>query len=167
MVWADKDKLSIVIRNVISNAFKFTPSGGSIYVTTGLTDDGKSCYVRVEDNGVGIPQNKLSEIFERFSQGENANNPHYQGTGIGLALSKEIVNLHHGIIRAESPEGQGAVFIVELLLDKDHYRPSEVDFYVSDTETAPAATDKKMVIDSEKEPEEELKLTLHYRLFCW
>ena len=148
MVWADKDKLSIVIRNVISNAFKFTPSGGSIYVTTGLTDDGKSCYVRVEDNGVGIPQNKLSEIFERFSQGENANNPHYQGTGIGLALSKEIVNLHHGIIRAESPEGQGAVFIVELLLDKDHYRP----------ETAPAATDKKMVIDSEKEPEEELEI---------
>ena len=158
MVWADKDKLSIVIRNVISNAFKFTPSGGSIYVTTGLTDDGKSCYVRVEDNGVGIPQNKLSEIFERFSQGENANNPHYQGTGIGLALSKEIVNLHHGIIRAESPEGQGAVFIVELLLDKDHYCPSEVDFYVSDTETAPAATDKKMVIDSEKEPEEELEI---------
>ena len=158
MVWADKDKLSIVIRNVISNAFKFTPSGGSIYVTTGLTDDGKSCYVRVEDNGVGIPQNKLSEIFERFSQGENANNPHYQGTGIGLALSKEIVNLHHGIIRAESPEGQGAVFIVELLLDKDHYRPSEVDFYVSDTETAPAATDKKMVIDSEKELEEELEI---------
>ena len=158
MVWADKDKLSIVIRNVISNAFKFTPSGGSIYVTTGLTDDGKSCYVRVEDNGVGIPQNKLSEIFERFSQGENANNPHYQGTGIGLALSKEIVNLHHGIIRAESPEGQGAVFIVELLLGKDHYRPSEVDFYVSDTETAPAATDKEMVIDSEKEPEEELEI---------
>mgnify|MGYP000790785501 CR=1 FL=1 len=102
--------------------------------------------------------NKLSEIFERFSQGENANNPHYQGTGIGLALSKEIVNLHHGIIRAESPEGQGAVFIVELLLGKDHYRPSEVDFYVSDTETAPAATDKKMVIDSEKEPEEELEI---------
>ena len=66
-----------------------------------------------------IPQNKLSEIFERFSQGENANNPHYQGTGIGLALSKEIVNLHHGIIRAESPEGQGAVFIVELLLGKE------------------------------------------------
>ena len=50
------------------------------------------------------------------------------------------------------------MFIVELLLDKDHYRPSEVDFYVSDTETAPAATDKKMVIDSEKEPEEELEI---------
>ena len=158
MVWADKDKLSIVIRNVISNAFKFTPSGGSIYVTTGLTDDGKSCYVRVEDNGVGIPQSKLTEIFERFSQGENAKNPYYQGTGIGLALSKEIVNLHHGLIHAESPEGQGAVFTVELLLDKDHYRPSEVDFYVGDTQSTPAATGKDMEIVQEKEPEEELEI---------
>ena len=104
-----------------------------------MTDDGKRCYVRVEDNGVGIPQNKLTEIFERFSQGENAKNSYYQGTGIGLALSKEIVNLHHGQIRAESPEGQGAVFIVELLMDKEHYRPSEVDFYVGDTETAPVS----------------------------
>ncbi|WP_347045042.1 hybrid sensor histidine kinase/response regulator transcription factor, partial [Bacteroides ovatus] len=159
MVWADKEKMSIVIRNIISNAFKFTHSGGSIYITTGLTDDGKRCYVRVEDNGVGIPQNKLTEIFERFSQGENAKNSYYQGTGIGLALSKEIVNLHHGQIRAESPEGQGAVFIVELLMDKEHYRPSEVDFYVGDTETAPVSVEQDPVANAisedgtEEEPE--------------
>ena len=159
MVWADKEKLSIVIRNIISNAFKFTHSGGSIYVTTGLTDDGKRCFVRVEDNGEGIPQSKLTEIFERFSQGENTKNPYYQGTGIGLALSKEIVNLHHGSIYAESPEGQGAVFTVELLMDKEHYRPSEVDFYVSDTETAPTASEEEAVTNissvetTEEEPE--------------
>ena len=159
MVWADKEKLSIVIRNIISNAFKFTHSGGSIYVTTGLTDDGKRCFVRVEDNGEGIPQSKLTEIFERFSQGENTKNPYYQGTGIGLALSKEIVNLHHGSIYAESPEGQGAVFTVELLMDKEHYRPSEVDFYVSDTETAPTASEEEVVTNissvetTEEEPE--------------
>ena len=153
MVWADKEKLSIVIRNIISNAFKFTHSGGSIYVTTGLTDDGKRCFVRVEDNGEGIPQSKLTEIFERFSQGENTKNPYYQGTGIGLALSKEIVNLHHGSIYAESPEGQGAVFTVE------HYRPSEVDFYVSDTETAPTSSEEEAVTNipsvetTEEEPE--------------
>ena len=159
MVWADKEKLSIVIRNIISNAFKFTHSGGSIYVTTGLTDDGKRCFVRVEDNGEGIPQSKLTEIFERFSQGENTKNPYYQGTGIGLALSKEIVNLHHGSIYAESPEGQGAVFTVELLMDKEHYRPSEVDFYVSDTETAPTSSEEEAVTNipsvetTEEEPE--------------
>lgn len=155
MVWADKEKLSIVIRNIISNAFKFTPSGGSIYVTTGLTDDGKSCFVRVEDNGMGIPQNKLTEIFERFSQGENTKNAYYQGTGIGLALSKEIVNLHHGLIRAESSEGQGAVFIVELLLGKEHYRPSEVDFYVSDTETVAASDDSESPEEADRETEAE------------
>ena len=89
MIWADKEKLSIVIRNIISNAFKFTPSGGSIHVVAGLTEDGEHCFLRVEDNGIGIPQNKLTEVFERFSQGENAKNSYYQGTGIGLALSKK------------------------------------------------------------------------------
>lgn len=136
MVWADKEKLEIVIRNIISNAFKFTPTGGSIFVTIGLTADGKRCFVRVEDNGVGIPQNKLTEIFERFSQGENAQNPYYQGTGIGLALSREIVIMHHGFIKAENLSEQGAAFTVELLLGKGHYKTSEVDFYVSDSESA-------------------------------
>ena len=124
-----------------------------------MTDDGKRCFVRVEDNGEGIPQSKLTEIFERFSQGENTKNPYYQGTGIGLALSKEIVNLHHGSIYAESPEGQGAVFTVELLMNKEPYRPSEVDFYVSDTETAPTSSEEEAVTNipsvetTEEEPE--------------
>lgn len=135
MVWADKERLAIVVRNVISNAFKFTPSGGTIFVTTGITEGGKSCYIRVEDSGVGIAQNKLNEIFERFSQGENAKGAYYQGTGIGLALSKEIMILHHGSIRAESQSKKGAVFIIELLLGKSHYKASEVDFYVSDNDT--------------------------------
>ena len=158
MIWADKEKLSIVIRNIISNAFKFTPSGGSIHVVAGLTEDGEHCFLRVEDNGIGIPQNKLTEIFERFSQGENAQNSYYQGTGIGLALSKEIVNLHHGVIRAESPEGKGTVFIVELLLGKEHYRISEVDFYVSDTETAPAGGVSSADIMAEEDSEEQTEI---------
>ncbi len=141
MVWADKDKLGIVIRNIISNAFKFTPEGGLITVTAGLTVDGKGCYIRVEDDGEGIPQNKLTDIFERFSQGDNIRKANYQGTGIGLALSKEIVNLHHGMIHAESSEGQGAVFTVELILGKAHFKTSEVDFYVSDSESVENAAD--------------------------
>lgn len=158
MIWADKEKLSIVIRNIISNAFKFTPSVGSIHVVAGLTEDGEHCFLRVEDNGIGIPQNKLTEVFERFSQGENAKNSYYQGTGIGLALSKEIVNLHHGMIRAESPEGKGTVFIVELLLGKEHYRISEVDFYVSDTETAPAGDVSSTDIMAEEDSEEQTEI---------
>ena len=155
MVWADKEKLEIVIRNVISNAFKFTPAGGSIFVNIGLTADGERCFVRVEDNGVGIPQNKLAEIFERFSQGENAQNPYYQGTGIGLALSKEIVTMHHGFIKAENQGGQGAVFIVELLLGKEHYKPSEVDFYVSDSESATDHPSETSIVNEEEENADE------------
>lgn len=132
MIWADKEKIEIVIRNILSNAFKFTQAGGSIFVSVGMVEDKSRCYIRVEDTGVGIPQNKLSEIFERFSQVENPNKPYYAGTGIGLALSKEILNLHKGTISTESQVGQGSVFTIELLMGKDHFKSSEVNFYYGD-----------------------------------
>lgn len=153
MLWADKEKLEIVIRNLLSNAFKFTQSGGSIFVTTGMSEDGEHCFVRVEDTGVGIPQNKVSEIFERFFQGENSKSTQYPGTGIGLALSKEIVNLHHGVINVESKPDQGSVFIVELLLSKDHFNPSEVNFYVGDTVTENPDEVIEMIDEDENEVE--------------
>lgn len=152
MIWADKEKLEIVFRNIISNAFKFTPSGGTIFVTVSLTGDGERCLISVEDSGEGIPQNKLTEIFERFSQVEHSKSQYYQGTGIGLALSKEIVSLHHGTIKADNQGEQGAVFTVELLLGKEHYKPTEVDFYVSDSETI---SDAETVSKSEKETVEQ------------
>lgn len=155
LIWADKDKLEIVIRNILSNAFKFTHSGGSIFVTTGLTEDGLRCFVRIEDTGIGIPQNKITEIFERFAQGENAKNAYYQGTGIGLALSKEIVNLHHGTIIAESNSDQGSVFTVELLLGKEHFKPTEANFYVGDTVTEIPATELQQNQNPEIETPEE------------
>ena len=132
-VWADSDKLSMVIRNLLSNAFKFTPAGGEIIVRASVSPDRSRCYIHVKDSGVGIPQSQLSEIFERFSQAENVKAAaYYQGTGIGLALSKEIMNLHHGEIYAESPEDKGACFVVELLMGKEHYKEAEVDFYVGE-----------------------------------
>lgn len=150
LLWADKEKLEIVIRNLLSNAFKFTKAGGSIFVTTGLSSDREKCFIRVEDTGVGIPQNKISEIFDRFFQGENYKNAQYPGTGIGLALSKEIVNLHHGEILVESKPEKGSVFTVELLLNKDHFNPSEVNFYVSDT-----VTDTKILVVNEADTDTE------------
>ncbi len=133
VLWADKEKIETVIRNILSNAFKFTKSGGSIFITSGLSEDKTSCFIKVEDTGVGIPQNKLTEIFERFSQGENSKNAYFPGTGIGLALSKEIINLHHGSITADGKPEVGSTFTVELLLGKEHYKASEVNFYVGDT----------------------------------
>ena len=85
-----------------------------------------------------------------------------------MALSKEIVNLHHGLIRAESPEGQGAVFIVELLMDKEHYRPSEVDFYVGGTETVPVSVEQEPVANaiSEEDTEEEPEIDASLPTLC-
>ncbi len=131
MVWGDKERLGTVVRNLLSNAFKFTSSGGSIRIVSGLAEDGKHCFIRVEDTGVGIPQNKLTEIFGRFSQADNAKGAYYQGTGIGLALSKEIVELHHGEIFAANGK-QGAQFTVWLLLGKEQYKENEVDFYLDE-----------------------------------
>lgn len=161
-LWADKDKLEIVIRNLISNAFKFTQAGGSIFISTGMLDDGERCFVRVEDTGVGIPQNKVTEIFERFFQGENSKSAQYPGTGIGLALSKEIVNLHHGSINVESKPDQGSVFTVELLLNKDHFNPGEVNFYVSDTitEEVDGAADNTNELTDEAENNTDLPVLL-------
>lgn len=129
MVWADKEKLATVVRNLLSNAFKFTSAGGTISIVSGLSEDGRHCFICVEDTGVGIPQNKLTEIFGRFSQADNAKESYYQGTGIGLALSKEIILMHHGDIFAGNGK-EGALFTVLLQLGKEHYKENEVDFYL-------------------------------------
>jgi CheY-like chemotaxis protein len=160
LLWADKEKLEIVIRNLLANAFKFTQPGGSIFVTTVLSDDGKRCLIRVEDTGVGIPQNKVSEIFERFFQGENSKNVQYPGTGIGLALSKEIVNLHHGVINVESKPERGSVFTVELFLGKEHFNPSEVNFYVGDTVSEIVGEAVETVETDEESETDESKMDL-------
>lgn len=131
-LWADKEKLCTVVRNVIANAFKFTPAGGSVTVSIEQSADGNRCFIRVADSGTGIATSKLSKIFERFVQDESAQTASQQGTGIGLALAKEIVDLHHGEVRAESPGEQGALFIISLPTGKEHFKPSEVDFYADD-----------------------------------
>lgn len=128
-VWADKERLASVVRNILANAFKFTPTGGSIYASAGLLNESGRAYIRIEDTGIGIPADKLEDIFERFSQADNSKMSQYQGTGIGLALSKEIIELHHGKIYADRGVDSGTVFTVELLLGKEHFVESEVDFY--------------------------------------
>lgn len=130
-LWIDEEKFGIVIRNILSNAFKYTPKEGRIVLDVKIENDRK-CRISIADSGVGIPADKLEEIFERFSQGENNSSISYKGTGIGLALSKELVNMHHGTISAESDGKNGAVFIVEVPLGKEHFGEYEVDFYVGD-----------------------------------
>ncbi|KXB49678.1 ATPase/histidine kinase/DNA gyrase B/HSP90 domain protein [Bacteroidales bacterium KA00344] len=108
MMIADEEKLNHLYLNLMSNALKYTPAGGTITTTLGREGD---CYViRVEDTGVGIEKKDLANIFGRFYQGREASG----GTGIGLALVKAFAELHHGEVSVESEKGRGTCFTVKL-----------------------------------------------------
>lgn len=107
-VVADKEKLARIVFNLLSNALKYTPAGGFIHVS--LTDEGERLRIEVKDSGKGIDKEELTKVFERFFQAKGA----ASGTGIGLALVKSFVDLHHGEVRVESELGKGTCFIVLL-----------------------------------------------------
>lgn len=118
----DKEKIETVIINLLSNAFKFTPPGGSIEVSVEVSENtGKSlCSICVKDSGTGISKRDMPHIFDRFYQGEEGHKPHYGGSGIGLALAKELVQLHNGDIVASGKEYEGAVITILLPIEENH-----------------------------------------------
>lgn len=125
-VVADKEKLARIVFNLLSNALKYTPAGGFIHVS--LADEGERLRIEVKDSGKGIDKEELTKVFERFFQAKGA----ASGTGIGLALVKSFVELHHGEVRVESEPGKGTCFIVLL--------PRQQEGFVE--EPQPAAADK-------------------------
>jgi response regulator RpfG family c-di-GMP phosphodiesterase/signal transduction histidine kinase len=126
----DPEQFEKVVMNLLSNAVKFTPPRGRI--TIYLEDKETSILLIVEDTGVGIPQNMLSSIFDRFSQVDGSLSRAHEGTGIGLSLAKEIVTLHKGKIWAESEIGKGSRFIVELKKGDEHFNEDILDRRLSD-----------------------------------
>lgn len=111
---ADSSRLQQVLWNVLMNAIKFTPARGSIHVSTAWLTGGR-CEVRIQDSGAGIDAEVLPHIFNAFEQGGAGVTRQFGGLGLGLAITKAIVELHHGTIRGESPgTGQGATFVIEL-----------------------------------------------------
>lgn len=141
-MWCDAEKIGIILNNLINNAFKYTHEGGTICVAL-ESDNNGICRIRVEDNGAGIPESQLERIFERFSQADNktSDDTARAGTGIGLSLSKEYVNMHHGKIWAENLEN-GAAFIVELPTDMEHFGNEDTEVYFDDS-TAENKTGKR------------------------
>ena len=114
LVAADNARLQQILWNVLRNAIKFTPKYGDIRIMTTRLAAGR-CEVRVQDSGVGIPQEMLPRIFDAFEQGGKSVTQKFGGLGLGLAICKALVELHQGTIRVESPgEGKGATFIIEL-----------------------------------------------------
>ena len=108
----DSDKMERIILNLLSNAVKFTPPGGKIYVNVQCDD--KNVHIVVKDTGVGIPEDKLKIIFERFGQAGNGTVEENKGSGIGLYLAKSFVHLHGGQISVKSKKGEGSEFTVTL-----------------------------------------------------
>ncbi|MGA9288289.1 MAG: cell wall metabolism sensor histidine kinase WalK [Anaerobacillus sp.] len=108
----DKDKMTQVLDNILSNAIKYSPDGGTI--TARCWTIGKKIRISISDEGVGIPKNNLSKIFDRFYRVDKARSRQIGGTGLGLAIAKEIIHAHHGDVWAESKWGQGTTIYFTL-----------------------------------------------------
>lgn len=139
---ADQEKISRIVFNLLSNALKYTPAGGEIFVS--LKDEGANLRLDVRDTGKGISQDEADKIFERFFQAKGA----ASGTGIGLALVKSFVELHHGEARVESEPGKGSDFIV--VIPREQEGDSQVihnDVDIVDNSANASASDGKNVVD--------------------
>ncbi len=135
-LWFDWDKLEKILNNLIFNAIKFTTKGGQITVRVkkpldevvnviGRDMSANFVQIEVEDNGIGISKDKLQYIFHRFYQ-VNQSTKRNKGIGVGLAITKDLVDLHHGEISVNSEEGIGTCFVIKLPLGKAHLLPEEV-----------------------------------------
>lgn len=130
-VWIDRNNFDKVIINILSNAFKFTPTAGNILLS--LTHTDHHAYISIKDSGIGIPKDKLETIFQRFYQSPTDPSDRNIGTGIGLDLTRSLVELHYGSISARNNEGEkgskfehGSEFIIRIPLGKDHLKPEEL-----------------------------------------
>ncbi|MCC3159967.1 response regulator [Hymenobacter sp. 15J16-1T3B] len=123
-VYFDAEQLDKILYNLLGNALKFTPAGGQVVVS--VDRQAERAVLRVRDTGPGIPAEHLPLIFDRFHQVDDSRTRRHEGSGIGLALVKELVALHHGHIRVSSVLGQGTTFVVELPLGAAHLQPEEL-----------------------------------------
>lgn len=123
-IYADREKIEIILYNLLSNALKYTPAQGSIKFS--VEDVREKVVVNVEDNGTGIPANTGDKLFDKFYKAERTNTSSKEGFGIGLFLVKHFTEQHGGTISYQSQEGQGATFILTLLKGKSHFDPDVV-----------------------------------------
>lgn len=115
-VTVERPRLEQVIANLLDNAMKYSPNGGEIAIATHV--EGRRAYLSITDQGIGIPSTELAKIFTPFYRGSNASSRHYSGLGLGLHLSRAILEAHGGDITVQSAEGMGATFTLSLPLDE-------------------------------------------------
>lgn len=120
----DPDKIGKIVQNLLSNSIKYSIDNGRI--TVSLTNEAGMAVLIVDDNGIGIPAEKMKNLYQRFLDGDYRR-MNTMGTGIGLSLTRDLVRLHHGTINCESKEGIGTKFTIKLPLDRTSYTDDEVD----------------------------------------
>ena len=139
----DEVKFSLAIMNLVENGIKYNGKQKDGYVQVSLDADHQFCYIRVEDNGIGIPEDQQELVFERFHRVDKARSRETGGTGLGLAITKEIILLHQGMIRLSSEEGKGTTFQVRIPLK-----------YIESSTPAQAASQKEKNRKEENRKEE-------------
>lgn len=151
-VWGNPEQLQIVFSNLLSNALKFTPEGGSVRVS--LRRGEGTVSVSVRDSGPGIPAADVPHVFDRFYRSDA--DPLYQpsGSGIGLALTKELVELHHGRISVESEQGFGSEFTVTFPTGREHLSPDEHAADQSLVETFPGGAPRILATAASSTPQD-------------
>lgn len=130
-LWVDADKLEKIVFNLLSNAFKYTPNGKMI--TVFIREDENTVSIGVQDQGIGIAENKKKSLFVRFENLVDKNLFNQASTGIGLSLVKELVEMHKATISVDSRLGEGSCFMVDFQKGKEHY-DKEVEFILEDTD---------------------------------
>ncbi len=109
---SDKEKIFMALQNIFDNAVKYTPIGGKI--TISLRKNGDNLEIKIEDSGIGIPENQKEKLFSKFFRADNAVKTGTMGSGLGLFIAKSIIETHNGKIWFESKEGEGSTFFVSL-----------------------------------------------------
>ncbi|MEN7550701.1 two-component regulator propeller domain-containing protein [Rapidithrix thailandica] len=125
-LWFDAEQMEKVLYNLISNAFKFTKDNGRITLRVCQPENTQEIYIEVEDNGKGIPEEDMEHIFDRFFQSERIEGKYFSGTGIGLALAKNLVEMHHGRIEVSSRPKEKTLFRICLPLGNAHFQAEEL-----------------------------------------
>jgi signal transduction histidine kinase/DNA-binding response OmpR family regulator len=127
--WIDKEKLENVLYNLIANAFKFTPPGGKITLKVDSYQLEEDIYlnISVSDSGIGISNQQIGRLFDRFYQVTESKNHKYSGTGIGLSLVKSLVDIMYGNVDVKSEPGKGSEFIVTIPVNKQFFANHEID----------------------------------------
>ena len=126
MGWIDTDKLDKIIYNLLSNAAKYSNEDGEVVLRVQTNNTYDHIRIEVSDTGDGIPPEQMKHLFQRFHDGEYRHHKTI-GTGLGLALTHDLVYLHHGTIRCESEVGKGTTFIVNLPINKEAFLPEQID----------------------------------------